>query len=505
LKTNVRALAVGLRNGTFVKSAGGIFLGTVSLDPHAGTPLHRQLYTAIRAAILSRQLQGGTRLPSTRSLAADLGVSRNTVLAAFEQLASEGYLAARPGVGTVVASAIPDELQSVRRPVAAQPRARAPRRAEALPAVAINSGRSRAFEPAVPALDLFPVKLWSRLVARQWSKGAVLSALAYGDPAGDRTLREAVAQSVGAARGVACDAAQVVITNGTLHALELSARILVDPGDAVWFEEPGYPYARLVFSSAGARVVAVPVDGEGLSVDEGIARAPSPRLVYVTPSHQFPLGVTMPVGRRLELLELARRTEAWIFEDDYDSECRHSGNSVPAIRSLDTTGRVLYAGSFSKALFPSLRLGYLVLPPALVEPYLRSRALSGRASRAIDEAVVAEFILEGHLDRHLRRLRSAYLERQEALLAAVAQHLDGVVKVERAEAGSHAIGWLAGIDDAVASRAAAMRNIEAPALSAFCAEQRLPGALVLGYGAVTPRQIFTAAERLAGALEVLAQ
>ncbi|HYR27269.1 MAG TPA: PLP-dependent aminotransferase family protein [Thermoanaerobaculia bacterium] len=488
-----------------MKLSGGAFLGAITLDPRAGEPLHRQLYEALRRAIVSRQLRSGTRLPSTRSLAADLGVSRNTVLAAFEQLTCEGYLAARPGVGTRVAATIPDELLAVHRRPALMPRARPPRRAEATPAVAINSGRIRAFEPALPALDLFPVKLWARLVARQWSGSSVTSALAYGDPAGHQRLREAVAQYVGAARGVVCDAEQVVITNGTLHALELSARVLVDPGDAVWFEEPGYPYARLMLSAAGARVIAVPVDREGLSIEAGLARAPSPRLIYVTPSHQFPLGVTMSAARRMQLLEVARRAEAWIFEDDYDCECRHAGLPLPAIRSLDTTGRVLYAGSFSKALFPSLRLGYLVLPPALVEPYLRSRALSGRASRGVDQAVVAEFILGGHLDRHLRRMRVAYRERQEALLAAAARHLAGLVRIERGDAGLHAIGWLAGIDDAAASRAAAEQNIEAPPLSAFCAEDRLPGALVLGYGAVTPRQIFTAAERLARALEPLAR
>lgn len=484
-----------------MKSAGGAFLGAVSLDRHGEQPLHRQLYEAIRAAILSRQLRHGARMPSTRSLAADLGLSRNTVLAAFEQLAGEGYLDAKPGAGTRVA-AIPDELLTVRR--RATSRTRAPRHAKEVPPMALTVGR-RAFQPGLPALDLFPVKLWARLVARQWSHASDVNALAYGETAGHRRLREAVAQYVGAARGVVCDADQVLITNGTLHSLELVARVLVAAGDAVWFEDPGYPYARLVLSAAGARVIPVKTDGEGLSVDAGIRRAPSPRLVFVTPSHQCPLGTTMSIARRLQLLELARRTGAWIFEDDYDGEFRHAGRPVPSIQSLDTNGRVIYAGSFSKALFPALRLGYLVLPPALVDAFLSARVLSGRSSPTIDQAVVADFIYDGHFDRHIRRMRAAYRERQDALLAAAARHLDGLLTVEQTDAGLDAIGWLNGIGDVDASEAAAEKNVVTVALSAFSIEGKLPDALVLGYGAFTPRQIHARAESLARALEPLAR
>lgn len=490
-----------------MKEPGGYALAAVSLDIRSPRPLHQQLYESVRSAILARQLRAGTRVPSTRSLAADLGVSRNTVLAAFDQLTAEGYLEGKTGSGTYVAGALPDDLLSVRNRVRVRPAPagsqRISRRGAALPErIAATGGRRRPFEPGLPALDLFPVRLWARLVARQWSKhgAAMIESLSYGEPAGLRRLREAVAQYIGAARGVRCDPGQVIITNGLQHGLEIAVRVLLDPGDAAWFEEPGFPAARATLAAAGARLVFVPVDDDGLDVAKGIERCPSPRLIYATPSHQFPLGVTMSVTRRLQLLELARRADAWIVEDDYDGEYRQATRPVPAIQGLDTAGRVIYVGTFSKVLFPALRLGYLVVPPALVETFIRSRALSGRTSPTIDQAVVADFIEEGHFERHIRRMRAAYRERQEALLAAAATHLAGLATVRPSEAGMHTIAWLHGIDDATASRAAEEENIEAVPLSAFCAEGRLPDALLLGYGAVTPRQIRAGAEALARAL-----
>jgi len=490
-----------------MKEAGGYTLGAVSLDARSAVPLHQQLYESVRSAILARQLRAGTRVASTRSIAQDLGVSRNTVLTAFDQLTAEGYLEGKTGSGTYVAGAIPDDLLSVRNRNAVRPApagGRISRRGAALPPkITTTEGRRRPFEPGLPALDLFPVRLWGRLVARQWSKqgAAMIESLAYGEPAGLRRLREAVARYVGAARGVRCDPGQVIITNGLQHGLEVAARVLIDPGDLVWFEEPGFPAARATLAGAGARLVYVPVDRDGIDVAQGIAKCATPRLIYVTPSHQFPLGVTMPVTRRLQLLELARCADAWIVEDDYDSEYRHATRPVPAIQGLDTRGRVIYLGTFSKVLFPALRLGYLVVPPALVETFTRSRALSGRTSPAIDQAVVADFIEEGHFERHIRRMRAAYRERQEALLDAAARHLTGLATVHPSEAGMQTIGWLHGIDDDAASRAAAEANIEAAPLSAFCAEARLPDALLLGFGAVTPRQIRIGAEALARALE----
>lgn len=490
-----------------MKEAGGYSLATISLDPRLSRPLHRQLYESMRSAILSRQLRAGTRLPSTRSLADDLGISRNTVLAAFDQLTAEGYLDGKTGSGTYVAATIPDDLLSVRNRIAARAAAAPPqriaKRTAALPAkINTTRGKRRAFEPGLPALDLFPVKLWGRLVARQWTKNsALLDTLGYGEVAGHPRLREAIAHYVGAARGVQCDAAQVIITYGIQHAIDIAARVLIDPGDAVWFEEPGYTAARGTLIGAGARLVFVPVDSEGMDVAEAVERCATPRLIYVTPSHQFPLGVTMPVARRLQLLDAARRAGAWILEDDYDSEYRHTTRPVPSIQGLDSQGRVIYLGTFSKVLFPALRLGYMVVPPALVDTFLRVRLLSGRRSPAVDQLVVADFIEEGHFERHIRRMRAVYRERQEALLDAAAKHLHGIATVSPSEAGMHTMAWLDGLDDAAAAEAAAREDIETAPLSAYCAESKMPSALVLGYGAVTPRQIRVATEKLARALE----
>ncbi|HEX8255460.1 MAG TPA: PLP-dependent aminotransferase family protein [Thermoanaerobaculia bacterium] len=486
-----------------VKRARGYTLAALTLDPASRTPLHRQLYEAIRGAILTKQLHAGSRLPSTRSLAADLQISRNTVLLAFEQLLGEGYVESRTGSGTFVANTVPDEvLRTGARKTA--PAASRVRRARSLPApITTTSDKRRAFEPALPALDLFPIQLWTRLIAKQWSRNgpALLDSLAYGDAAGHPRLRSAIAQYVGAARGVACDAAQVIITNGLQHGLEMICRVLLEPGERVWFEDPGYPAARAAFAAAGAQVVLVPVDAEGLDVAAGITKCAAPRLIYLTPSHQFPSGVTMSIPRRLQLLDAARRSDAWILEDDYDGDYRHSTSPAPAIHGLDTDGRVIYVGSFSKSLFPALRLGYIIVPPSVVETFMRARALAGRTLPAVDQLVVADFIELGHFERHIRRMRAAYRERQEALIASAAKDLRGLAVVAPTEAGMHSLAWLEQIDDVVASREAAEENLEAAPLSAFCGEVRLPDALVLGYGAVTPRQIRVATAALGRALE----
>lgn len=491
-----------------MKKPGGYALASVSFERSSSTPLHRQLYKSMRTAILTGQLRAGTRLPSTRSLAADLAVSRNTILAAFEQLTAEGYLEGRAGSGTHVTRTIPDELLSVRNRASAHratvARRRIAARGAALPAtIAITSDKRRAFEPGLPALDLFPVRLWAKLVARQWSRSgpAMLDTLTYGDVAGHPRLRKAIAEYAGAARGVPCDPPQVIITNGLQHGLDIVARVLLDPGDAVWFEEPGFPAARAALTAAGARLVFVPVDQDGLDAARGVAKCANPRLIYATPSHQFPLGVTMPVTRRLQLFDAARRADAWILEDDYDGEYRYSTQPVPAMYGLDGDARVIYLGTFSKVLFPALRLGYLIVPPALVDAFLRARAFAGRTLPVIDQAVVADFIEDGHFERHIRRMRAAYRERQEALLAASATHLAGLASVSASEAGMHTLAWLHNIHDAAASRAAAEVNVEAAPLSAFCVEAHLGDALLLGYGVVTPRQIRVATETLARALE----
>ncbi len=481
----------------------------ISLDASSGVPYYRQLYEGLRRAILSGMLPAGTRLPSTRALAAELGVSRTTVVAAFDGLLAEGYLEGKVGSGTYVAASLPEELLSVREKVDRGPRpAGSGRRLSGRGAflaatpttVARGAGSPRAFRPGVPALDEFPHAAWRRISGKLWRRppGGLLG---YGDPAGYWPLREAISGYLGSARAVRCVPEQVIVVSGSQQALDLAARVLLDPGDAVWVEDPGYIGARGALSAAGARLVPVPVDGEGLTVAAGIEREPGARLACVTPSHQYPLGVTMSLGRRLELLGWADRTGAWVIEDDYDSEYRYTGRPLEALQGLDTGERVLYVGTFSKVLFPALRLGYLVVPADLAEAFGAARELADRHPPTVDEAILADFIAEGHFLRHLRRMRALYAERQRALVEEAARELPGLLDVSPTAAGMHLVGWLPeGVDDREASRRAAALGVEAPPVSLYGGEPGGGGGLMLGYAAVGEVGIRAGVRRLATAL-----
>ncbi|HET8623603.1 MAG TPA: PLP-dependent aminotransferase family protein, partial [Gemmatimonadales bacterium] len=351
----------------------------VSLD-RAGPALHRQLYTELRTMMLDGRLPPGRRLPASRLLARDLGVSRNTVNGAFDQLRAEGYLEARERGGTYVATRLPDLLLRAHRsrtlggPSSTQSNATLPPQtgrhrlsargrtvaATARPPLRVRDERIRPFRSGVPALDLFPHRVWARLMARRWRRGAV--PLAYGYAEGDTALRSAIAEYVRAARGARCSDEQVMIVSGSQQALDLAARTALDPGDAAWVEEPGYWGVRAALVAAGARLVPVPVGGDGLDVGVGETLEPAARVACVAPSHQMPLGVTMSVSRRLELLAWARRAGAWIFEDDYDSEYRYASRPLACLQGLDQSGCVVYIGTFSKTIFPALRLGYVIAP-----------------------------------------------------------------------------------------------------------------------------------------------
>ncbi|MFL6212079.1 MAG: PLP-dependent aminotransferase family protein [Pyrinomonadaceae bacterium] len=484
----------------------------VNLDGANGVPLYRQLYDELRAAILHGQLRAGTRLPSTRELAAELSVSRNTVLNAFEQLLAEGYVEGQVGSGTYVSRALPDELlharaQDTRKPQPPRTGRTLARRAElyanAHVNVSLHPTHTRPFRPGTPALDLFPHTLWARLLARRW-RHPTRDLLGYTASAGYQPLREAIAAYLGATRAVRCDAAQVIVVAGSQQALDLVARLLVDEGDAVWLEEPGYMGARAAFTSTGARVVPVPVDEEGLDVVAGAKLAPEARLIYATPSHQYPLGVTMTLARRLALLEWANRAGAWVLEDDYDSEYRYAGRPLAALQGLDSEGRVIYLGTFSKVLFPALRLGYMVVPPDLIEVFTNARGLASRFSPTIEQAVLADFINEGHFARHIRRMRALYAERQAILLDTAARELPGLLELRPDPAGIHLVGRLpAGVDDTAAARAAAAHNIDVQPLSAFRLKRGGHGGLLLGYAAYDERQTRVGMRQLATALRTV--
>ncbi len=489
-------------------ASAGTALAAVALSPDAAAPLHRQLYDALRGAVLSGHLAAGARLASTRVMAVELGVSRNTVMAAFDQLLAEGYLEGRIGAGTYVTRTLPDDALRARRmpplPAMKSRRGRGVSQRGAalmsLPVTQSRAGAPRAFRPGMPAFDAFPTEEWARYVSRRWRTPSP-ELLGYGDAAGYGPLREAIALHLAVARGVRCDAQQVVIVAGSQQALDLAARVLLDPGDAVWMEDPGYPGARAALASAGTQLVPVPVDNEGLDVSAGIARKADAAMVYVSPSHQYPLGVTMSLSRRLALLEWARTAGAWVLEDDYDSEYRYAGRPLAALQGLDTDGRVIYLGTFSKVMLPSLRLGYLVLPPDLVDAFVAARAVADRHSPSVEQAALADFIEDGQLERHIRRMRMLYAERQAVLVDAARRELAGALELSPSPAGMHLVGWLPdGVDDRVAAARATEHGVEAPAISQYYAGTAGRAGLVLGYAAVPAKESRAAVRRLAAAL-----
>ena len=430
---------------------------------------------------------------------------------AFRQLLAEGYLEGKAGSGTYVAGSLPEELLQARTGVGPAPPPRRvgrrlSRRGDVLaktPATVVKDrGRPRAFRPGLPALDEFPLQTWQRLVREVCRKPKGI--LGYGEPAGYRPLREEISAYLGVARAVKCSWEQVIVVSGSQQALDLCARLLLDPGEKVWVEDPGYAGARGALIGAGANPVLVPVDEEGLNVEAGIEQEADARLACVTPSHQYPLGVTMSLSRRLALLDWAGRRDAWVVEDDYDSEYRYGGRPLEALQGLDTGGRVIYAGTFSKVLFPSLRLGYLVVPPDLVESFTAARELADRHSPLIEQAVLARFMSEGHFARHTRRMRKLYAGRQAALVEAANHHLRDLLDVRPAEAGLHLVGRLPeSVDDRGASRYARAAGVEAPPLSLYGVQPRARRGLLLGYAAVAEPEIQSGVRGLAKALEKL--
>lgn len=484
-------------------------LSGLLLNPEDDTPLHRQLCDRLREAILNGTLRAGTRLPGTRTLATELGISRNTVVNAFEQLLAEGYVTGRVGSGTYVACKLPETLLQVSptspAPTLADPGGRNLSRRGRMVASTWSvephdHGPPRAFQVGVPAVQEFPIALWSRLVNRCWRQ-APASLLSYGCPAGYAPLREAIASYVGPARGVRCTPEQVIIVSGSQQGVDLAARLLLDPGESVWVETPGYRGARAALQGAGARPVPVPVDDEGLIVAEGWQRAPHARLAYVSPSHQYPTGAVMSLPRRLELLEWADQADAWVLEDDYDSEYRYAGRPVSALQGLDRCSRVIYIGTFSKVLLPALRLGYLIVPPDMVEAFTNARKVADIHSPTVDQAVLADFINEGHFSHHLRRMRTLYAERQAVLLDAVQAELAGVLEIAPNETGMHVVAWLpAGVADRAVVEHLVAHGIYTRALSSECLEPAPRGGLLLGYAALTPEQIRAGVRQMRAAL-----
>jgi GntR family transcriptional regulator / MocR family aminotransferase len=479
-----------------MKRVAASFFPPIALSAKTRFPIYRQLYDWFRGAILSGQLRPGQGVPSTRNLAAELNVSRIPVLTAFEQLHAEGYLETFVGAGTCVARSIPEEKSNfvagkIRKPARQAGPRRISERGKALmrkPAQCWLENLG-AFRVSLPALDHFPMSIWSRLVARHSRKPAE-GAMAYGDPMGSMPFREAIADYLGTVRAVRCEPAQVMVVAGSQQGLQIAARVLVGANDSVWVEEPGYAGARSAFVSAGARLVPVSVDQGGLNVEEGIRRCRDARAVYITPSHQYPLGMTMSATRRMQLLNWAGRAGAWIIEDDYDSEYRFGSRPIASLHGMDTNARVIYVGTFSKILFPALRLAYVIVPKDLIPAFSAVREASDVFSPTLYQAALTDFMIEGHFARHIRRMRTLYMQRRDALVAEIRGQLGERLEVVNAEAGMHLVGLLRPrIEDTAVTSNAAQHGISVLPLSLCHMKKPSRGGLILGYGATDTEQI----------------
>jgi GntR family transcriptional regulator/MocR family aminotransferase len=490
----------------------------ITLDTALPNPLHAQIGEQLRAAILERRLAAGAKLPSSRLLASDLDCARGTVLSALDRLLAEGYLTSRAGAGLFVASDLPEEMlapPSVVRDLqgsVAKDKPMLPFRTRALldgRAAKMNPTDAApiAFPMGQPDRSVFPFPLWAKLLEREWRQPAWQIA-GTPHPFGHSGLRESIASYLGAARGFICDPRAIVVTSGVRESVSLFARTVLEAGDDVWIEEPGYPGIVKALVSAEVHVVPIPIDECGLPPDRALELAPDARLAVVAPSHQFPLGTVMTLQRRLTLLGWAERTKSWVIEDDLDGEYRYSGRPLAPLRALDRTGRVAYLGNFSKLLFPSLRLSYLVLPDSLVEA--TEAMMTGVPAQAslLGQGALARFIAEGHLAAHLRRTRRLYAGRQEAMIYSAHRRLEGLLSIAPDPAGMHLIArphrdFDSAFDDQAATAAAAAMRVKVSPLSACYRNSPKGRGLMLGYAGTPEVEIDPAISRLRDALGTL--
>ncbi len=487
----------------------------ITLDGEdSALPLYRRIYGSIRYAILSGKLISGTRLPSSRNLAKQLSVSRITVVNAYEQLLAEGYLEGKIGAGTFVASQLPEDLLQISKSVGKNKSADispetvkfsafAKRLAETQSKISRfqSSQNPLPFKNGLTAVSEFPFDIWEKIATSVYRRSRYQIS-GSGEAAGYRPLREAVAAHFAASRGVNCDVEQIFITNGAQQALDLIGRVLLEKDDKVWIEDPCYQEAFGVFYSNGAQIIPVSVDGEGFDLAEAERQSDAAKLVYITPSHQYPTGVTMSLARRLSLLEWARTNRSWIIEDDYNSEFRYAGRPLASLQNLDNFGRVIYVGTFSKTIFPALRLGCLIVPKNLIEIFTAARALSDCHSPIFEQAILADFIAEGHFARHLRRMLTLYEKRQNVMVEETEKQLGEFLKVSKASSGMHLIGWLAeGLSDQKVAEKAAEKGLNLSPLSSYCINNKLPPGIILGYTGFDEKQIRQGIGRLKQVLE----
>ncbi len=487
-----------------------ILLSAISLDQGAKSPLHRQLFLQLREAILEGTLKSGMRLPSTRLLAKDLGVSRNTILAAFDQLMAEGYLESRTGSGTFISDQIPDEvlaksgkketLQKIDRHFPLSSHAEKLHQSKAT-----QPYHGGPFSPGTPELEQFPFADWARMLSRHWRRPK--RELLIGNPiGGSRELREALSDHLAQTRAVKSDPEQVIVLSGSQQAIHLVVRAFANPGDPILMEDPGFPGMRNTILGAGATPVPVPVDDEGFSLKDAIKLAPDARLACIAPSHQYPLGPTMSLSRRLDLLNWAKQNDSFLLEDDYDSEYRYTGRPLSSLQGLDTDQRVIYVGSMSKVMFSGLRIGYMVVPPDLVDMFLSLRRDMDGHSPATVEPALAEFIRDGHLSAHIRRMKLLYEERQKCLLKLLLEQCGEYLEVEPQESGMHLVAFLKeDISDIDVEARCKEDGLLLRALSRFYYGTPSQNGLIIGFAGTATAQMPIHVEKLRQHLETLSK
>jgi GntR family transcriptional regulator / MocR family aminotransferase len=499
---HIRQIRYGQLDGA-MKKVPTALSPVIAVDRKASRPLHKQIYDAYRSMIVARNFGAGQQIPSTRALATELRISRIPVLTAYSQLLAEGYFEARPGAGTFVCSSLPDQMTLGDRGLGRSADVRSgtrslSRRAMVLPPYerlpwARGLG---AFNVSQPAFDQFPLQIWSRIVMRH-CRSPHASGLHYGGPLGLERLRLAICTYLRTARAVRCDPHQVMIVTGSQQALEITTRVLLDDRSAAWVEEPGYWLTRQVLTAAGCRLVPIPVDNEGLDVAFGVKKCNKAKAAFVAPSHQYPLGATMSASRRLQLLEWAQSSGSWVIEDDYDSEYRYGNMPIASLQGLDRNSRVIYIGTFSKTLFPSLRLGYLVIPADLVDRFAAVRYAMDISPPNFFQAVLTDFMNEGHFARHIRRMRQLYAQRRSALVDALQREFGSALEILGSEAGMHlAVILPKGLRDLeIAVRAASEKLYLWPLSPAYLGDSPRQG-FILGFGNTSVEEMPKAVRQL---------
>jgi GntR family transcriptional regulator/MocR family aminotransferase len=473
------------------------------LDRASSQPIYRQLHRLLQEAILSRELPAGTRVPSSRLLAAELGVGRNTVTQVYEQLALEGYVSSATGRGTFVADSAPDEIvfEETPRRIDAAPAVLSSRGGRLIAGAGVSKRQGGAFMPGVPDVSRFPARIWSRLHAKYWRRPRA-DLLTYAPGGGLAALRHALAEYLRTSRSVRCTPEQIIVTTGIHQSIDLAVRLLSDPGDIIWTEDPCYWGVRSVLQVSGLDLKAIAVDEEGICPLAADLADP-PKLILVTPSHQYPLGMVMSLARRRMLLEFARQHRCWIIEDDYDSEFRYSSRPLASLQGLDAGDQVIYVGSFGKTLFPGLRIGYIVVPETLAGSFATASAELYREGQLLQQAVLAAFIAEGHFTSHIRRMRTLYGQRRELMLATIRAHYGDSLDIVGGDAGLHLVLRLpAGVDDREVARRALEKDIVVRPLSGYFAraDNAAPG-LLIGYACVPDEEIGPAFAKLAEVID----